>query len=229
MPEWYEKQIGPLPLGIWVGVVAVGAGASYLINRKSKATAAATPAPGAADTGALTDATSGAFGSLPAGVNLGGIVALPGGIPAGQTPNTPQSTTPTPITDNNQWLREATDQLIAKGYDPGLVDSALRSYLNGYPPTAQQQAIVNLALELLGAPPFPVLTLPTPTPTPATDVGTPATASPNYGPVWPQQGPGQAPAGMICPPQAPQLVQGPTGYTCATAAQFAALKAYLGL
>lgn len=226
MPEWYEKQIGPLPLGIWVGVVAVGAGASYLINRKSKATAAASaPAAGSAP----TDATSGAFGSLPAGVNLGGIVALPGGVPAGQTPNNPQTNTPVPITDNNQWLRSATDQLIAKGYDPGLVDSALRSYLNGYPPTTQQQSIVNLALQLLGAPPFPVLTLPTPTPTPTpTQISTPA-VTPNYGPVWPQQGPGQAPAGMICPPQAPQLVQGPTGYTCATAAQFAALKAYLGL
>lgn len=226
MAEWYEKQIGPLPAGIWVGVVVVGVGASILVNRKSKSSGStASTAPAAADTSALTDATAGAFGSLPGGVNLGGVVALPGGVPAGQVTYTAPSTG-SAITDNNSWYNAAADQLIAKGYDPGLVDSALRDYLNGNVPTAAEQAVVNLALQLLGVPPQPVLTIApptTPTPTPVNP-----TPTANYGPVYPTEVDGQAPPGVICPPQAPVLIQGANGYTCATQAQYNILQAYLG-
>lgn len=154
--QWYEKQVGPLPLGIWVGVVAVGVGASVLINRKTAGASSAAPS----DSAGLTDATDGAFGTLPAGVNLGGVVALPGGIPSGQNANNPTGTTGIVITDNNQWLRTATDKLLALGYDPGLIDTSLRAYLAGNQLTATQQAILNEALRLLGSPPFPVVSLP---------------------------------------------------------------------
>ncbi len=216
MPEWYEKEIGPLPLGVWVGVVAVGAGASILINRKSKTASPTSTAPGGGDAGA-TGNLDGALGAGPAGVNLGGIVALPGGVPAGQVVYSGSGSNQTPITDNVSWLRSAENQLIAKGYDPVLVDSALRAYLNGQTPTTAQSAIVSLALQLVGAPPSPVLSVPTPTPTPA----------PKYGPVWPQSAPGTMPADTSCPPSAPYLVQGATGYTCTTASQYNALVTYI--
>lgn len=215
MPQWYEKEIGPLPAGVWVGVIAVGAGVSYFVNRNKKAAAATAPA----DTSATVPATDGAFGSIPAGVNLGGIVGLPGGIPSGELPSNPVGSTGQ-ITDNNSWLRNAEDQLIAKGYDPGLVDTALRSYLQGNVPSAAQQAIVNLALQLLGAPPFPVTTIPS-------NPGTGGTGTGGQGPLWPATAPGAVPAGTSCPPGY-VLAYNATMYTCVTADQWNTLLKYLG-
>lgn len=248
MPQWYEKQVGPLPLGIWVGVIAVGAGASYFVNRKKTTAAASASAAGGGDAGA----TDGAFGSLPGGVGVGGVIGLPGGVPAGQVP-AGGTGAGIPITDNVSWLRQAEDDLIARGNDPGLVDTALRDYLNGQVPTAAEQAIVNLALEDLGPPPFPVVTIgpsptpiptptptpvrtPTPTPTPVSSGGggggggytPPPAPAVHYLPAYPASGSYPIPAGGQCPPSSPILIQGATGYTCATQAQYTALHQYLG-
>jgi hypothetical protein len=212
MPNWYEKQVGPLPVGIWVGVVVVGVGVSYYVNKKSAAPKAGT-APSASD--ALTNATDGAFGSLPGGTSYGGVVALPGGVPSGQYGGGTTGPSTPAITDNVQWLRVATDTLIGRGYDPGLVDSALRAYLAGNTPTTQQQSVINQALTLVGSPPFPVTTLP-PTNTPPTTT---------YGPIYPQGA--NLPVDRPCP-TGYVLIVGATGWTCATPQQQALLYQYLG-
>jgi len=211
VPQWYEKQIGPLPAGIWVGVVAAGVGISYVVNRKAKGSSGAS----APATDALTSATDGAFGSLPAGTNLGGLVTLPSGVPAGQVSyvGVPGAgSTNTTITDNNSWYRQATNMLLAKGYDAGLVDTALRAYLSGAALTAAQQAVVNLALQLLGAPPFPVVSAPVTNPTP--------TPTQKYGPIYPQSAPGVMPSDTTCPPSNPYLLQSGSGYTCLTKSEW---------
>jgi hypothetical protein len=78
---------------------------------------------------------------------------------------TPQGI-PGPIT-NEQWARLALDQLLAKGDDPSLVSNALFKYLQGKQLSQGEQAVINLALQLLGAPPEgvqPVITSPVPAP-----------------------------------------------------------------
>lgn len=229
--QWYAKQIGPLPLGVWVGVVAAGVGVSVLVNRKAKGSGGTT-APASSDS--QPSATDGAFGSLPAGTNLGGVVALPSGVPAGQVTyvDTSNPNGANSITDNIQWQRAAIDQLIALGYDPNLVDGAIRAYIAGQTLTPAQRSIVSLALQKIGSPPFPVFTLPSTTPPPSNNGGgSTAPPAPSYGPVYPASAALPVPSGVTCPPNAPVLIISTqkSFYTCATTAQDQILKQYLGL
>jgi hypothetical protein len=69
---------------------------------------------------------------------------------------TQQTTTPTTgatYADNQAWGNAAINFLIASGYDTGVADDAVRNYLASNPITAQQQAMINLALGKLGPPP----------------------------------------------------------------------------
>lgn len=91
---------------------------------------------------------------------------------------------PAPIT-NQQWSRLAFDELVAKGDDPALVGSALAHFLAGQTPTAAEQAIINLAETMFGAPPEGLIPTPgtTPPPTPApTPVPPPPTPAPTPAP-----------------------------------------------
>ena len=93
--------------------------------------------------------------------------------------------TPAPIT-NAQWSRLALDELIAKGDDPTLVSNALSKYLEGETLSAAEQGIVNLALQVFGAPPEGII--------PITTTGTePPVTNPVGGGTQPPQGPTHLP------------------------------------
>jgi hypothetical protein len=98
-------------------------------------------------TGLVTDQSQYGLPAGPVGAYLGSDVTNPA-YPVGITPQG----IPGPVT-NQQWARLVADQLIAKGDDPTLVANALTKYLNGATPSAQENAVINLALTSYGQPP----------------------------------------------------------------------------
>lgn len=130
------KQVGPLPLGVWIVVGAGGLGLGYVINRnmaKNAATATQTP-----DT-QLTDT----------GVGVGG----------GQFQYDPIQTIPddnaTPET-NQTWGNKVVSWLIAKGMTATNADNTVRKYLSALPLSQSEKSMMDLALTHFGPPPEPL-------------------------------------------------------------------------
>lgn len=145
------KEIGPLPLGAWIIVVAGGLGIAWYTKRSGT-----TPVE---DTSAIpTDQQGVGDGSV------GGWVPT---TPGSGTTTPPATTAPT---TNEEWGQQAINWLIAQNYDPTLADSAIRAYLSGVKLSVSQNVLVGLALVHLGSPPVP---LPVPD-----DSGTPPAKTP---------------------------------------------------
>jgi LysM repeat protein len=151
------KQIGPLPLGAWIAVVAGGLGIA-LWTRKQDSSSAPTPVE---DT------------STDPGVGTGGSGMF--------IPLNPGSTgaTGSPTYDTNEaWGQAAITWLIAQGYQAGLANSAITKGLAGGQDTSgnkmsvQEWSLWSLALAHLGPPPTPVnVSPPTGTPGPVDNGG----------------------------------------------------------
>lgn len=165
----FGKQVGPLPLGAWIAVVAGGLGLAYYSYRMQ-----ATKEP------TIVDDTSGQ-----PGVGDGSVSSW---VPASPPSTAPGGTAPV-ITTNEQWAKAAIDWLIAEGYDATLSDSAIRKYIAGNDPgpSIQEYALQRLALQHFGSPPQPlppsltpppVIPAPTPTPTPPPPAPTPVPPAP---------------------------------------------------
>jgi hypothetical protein len=146
------KQVGPLPLGAWVAVVGAGLGVALYTRRQSQGAGEPT----------IVEDTSGVPG-VGTGVN---------GMWTDVTP-VPPSNAPTTYTDNDSWGRAAIDRLIADGYQPAQVYSAITKALAGGQGdnalSVSEYAIWARALVLLKAPPIPVgVSAPSPTGPPGT-------------------------------------------------------------
>lgn len=125
------KQIGPLPMGAWLGVVAGGLGIAWYVNKN----AAKTPAASVGD--GLTDPGSGAGG--------------------GQFLDSPPQTNPPAATGyetNDQWARAAILFLLSEGKNPNTATLAVSRYIAEQPLNAEENALVGLAIGKLGPPPF---------------------------------------------------------------------------
>jgi hypothetical protein len=152
------KQVGPLPLGAWLAIVAGGLGLGYYINKRQ-----------------------GERGPEPQLLAESGV-----GTGAGQMIYEPPQTGTTPVVEesNLSWGRKATDWLVSTGLDPYNADQAIRKYLISEQLTVAERAMVNLAITRFGAPPealppAPPTPAPTPPPTPA-----PAPAPVTYAIAW---------------------------------------------
>lgn len=180
------KQVGPLPLGAWIGVVGGGLALAWYMNRKG---GGATPI-------AEEDPTT--------------IAAEPGVGTGGQQfiydpPQTGPST-PAGYETNEQWGRAAIVYLLSEGKDPGLSMLAISRYIGEYSLTSEQQALVSLAINKLGPPPqlptnppdLPTTpTTPTPTtPTPTTPTPGATLSAPKNLRVW-----GKGPSVLTVPLQ----------------------------
>lgn len=151
-----SQQVGPLPLGAWVAVVAGGLGIAFYSRQQGAQSVVDVP---------VED------GSGVPGVGQGvGWIAVP-------PPSTAPPGQPEPVT-NEEWARNAINGLIAEGsYDAAVVDAAIRKYIESAPLGVQEYAIIRLALMRYGSPPVPLPpppappvippVTPTPTPTPA--------------------------------------------------------------
>lgn len=156
------KQVGPLPLGAWVAVVAGGLGIAIYTRRQSNANSEP----------AIVDDTSGT-----PGVGVGGSGMY--------TDLTPVVTPPTAAsyTDNDSWGQAAINRLTAMGYNSGQVYSAITKALAGGSGDNQlsvsEYAIWSEAVRVLQAPPTPIAIPTPPTNTPPTT--TPPTTTPAAG------------------------------------------------
>lgn len=136
------KQVGPLPMGAWVAIVAGGLGLGFFINRNQSKAPATSP--------------------VDQSVGVGGGQVL--------SPDDPTVATPTPVVemDNEAWKRQAVNWLITQGQDPVAAELALRKYLDGQTLSVKERAMVALVLTKFGSQPEPIA--PTPdTPTPVAD------------------------------------------------------------
>jgi len=149
----FGKQIGPLPLGAWIVVVAGGLGIAYYTRRS-----------GGGKSPTVVEDTSGDPG---VGAGASGFVNA--------SPITVDNTPPGPAT-NEEWAVKAINYLIAQGYDPNEADNAIRKYLESTQLNQQEYALVRIALAKLGSPPVP-LPIPPPPPDPVQPV-TPVTPPP---------------------------------------------------
>lgn len=153
-----KEQIGPLPLGAWIVVVAGGLGVAYYTRNAS---VGSTPE-------IVEDVSN------PPGVGEGpGWIAVP-------PPTTPPPGPAQPQT-NEEWGRLAINWLIAQGYSPGESDAAIRNYLEVKALTNQQYALLQAALRQFGSPPIP---LPSPPPPPV--IPAPVTPPPTTPPATPK-------------------------------------------
>ena len=146
----FGKQVGPLPLGAWVAVIAGGLGIA-LYSRNSGTVEA--PVSVVEDTGGT------------AGVGTGDV----GGWTVTQPPTaTPDPGTSAPTT-NDEWGNKAINYLIAQNYEPSWSYSAITKALAGGTGdnmlSVREYALWNVALRALGAPPYPV-SIPPPSPLP---------------------------------------------------------------
>jgi hypothetical protein len=154
------KQVGPLPLGAWIAVVAGGLGLAWYSTRMK------TGEP------EIVDDTSGT-----PGVGTGAVSSWL----QNTAPDT-DADVAGKITTNEEWGRAAVNHLIALRYDEVLADSAIRKYLNGNDPkpSVGEFALQRMALARFGSPPYPlppsVNDPPTSTSPPVT---TPTTPKPN--------------------------------------------------
>ncbi len=129
------KQMGPLPLWGWIAVLAASGGIIIMRRKKTaKATATATP-------DSVTYAQQAQQPTVGNMLNNPGAPIVTGG-------------TPKPVT-NDDWRSQAVTTLIAKGYSPLTIDTAMANYLAGQPLSTQQQALIDMALASLGVPPTP--------------------------------------------------------------------------
>ena len=178
------QQVGPLPLGAWIAVVAGGLGLAYYSYSHSGSG-------GSADT---TDPN--------AGLNLN---TVGNGAVGGWDQTQPSSDTTTPvITTNEAWARQAINWLIAQGYDASESDSAIRKYIAGNDPapSIKEYALQTLALAHFGSPPNPLPPALTPPPViPPGNVYTPGDPEPAH-PV-----PNPVPVPTPAPPPAPANVR----------------------
>lgn len=133
------KQIGPLPLGAWVIIVAAGVGIAIYTRQQS-----AGSEPIVEDDIATEDISS------PAGVGEG-----PGWTYVGPPQNMPTEEEFEPIT-NAEWANYAAARMIAEtSYSPALVIGSITRYLRGAELDSRQYAVVEATIRRVGPPPFP--------------------------------------------------------------------------
>lgn len=160
--EALTGKLGPAPVWVWAAGVSVPLigwrlwSAHRAAAAAAKAEADANQAAGSNLDTAPDSLLPGASGAVAAGALY--PTGNPGGLwnvdDAGSV-----GTNPTGPVDNYAWINAAADRLVAQGYAPSVVLSALRKVIDGQPVTDQEEAIFNLAVRGSGNPPGGVPTI----------------------------------------------------------------------
>lgn len=157
------RKLGPFPVWVW----GVGLAVLIYLYRKRLGTGTGQQTDPAGNSGVIDPATGYVYGSPE---DQAGLAARSGG--GGGTADTSTqsgSTTAGQYPDNASWGRAAVNYLVGLGEDPSAANEAIQQYLGSQTLTPQQQAMVNLVVQGIGAPPQ----LPGPTGTPPPPVVTP--------------------------------------------------------
>lgn len=139
------RKVGPLPVGAWLAVVALGVGVTAAIIRRRRAAAGLDPEPQPADAPTTDEGNPFPTG----GFTVGGLNPGTGsGIPSSSLP----SSTPE-VRTNSDWETSAIRWAIAKGFTPTIAAGAIAKFIGGQTLTAQEGALVDAALAANGPPP----------------------------------------------------------------------------
>lgn len=139
------QKIGPLPAYAYALVVIAGVWIFYLVKRNRVSPAALNSETVLSDTG-----TSSPVENAPS--TYTGNATGENGTPA--------------VNSNAVWARTVSNQLVAEGSDPSAVSNAIAKYLSGGALSAQEHALINLALQKFGMPPEGVIPVKVVTPSP---------------------------------------------------------------
>lgn len=129
------KQVGPLPLGAWLVVVAGGLGIAWYTKNNS------TAAPEVVD-----DVSS------PPGVGDGTNTGWSPTYPSATSPNNPIA----PPTTNDEWAYRATQYLISIGTASATAQSATSKYIAEQQLSVTEFSMISLALIAIGPLPIPL-------------------------------------------------------------------------
>lgn len=169
--DFVTRKVGPFP--VWAyGLLFVGAW-YYLERRKSAAASSTSAAAG------TTVAAASTIGTDPAG-NTGEIDPETGYVYgssedlAALQQQTSSTSSSGQYSDNNAWATAAINYLVGLGDDPTVANTAIEAYLGSQTLTVNQQALVNSAVQALGAPPQP------PSPSQSTGVVAPPGGATTY-------------------------------------------------
>lgn len=128
--DFLKKQVGPLPIGIWIIVVGSALVLAWYINSRRKA--------------AASGETEGADGEIVLQGGQAPSMFLPSGPPSQE-----------PILTNEAWAIKAVGYLIGKaGTDPYSAQAAVRKYLQGEDITQAEKAYIDDVLKNIGPPPI---------------------------------------------------------------------------
>lgn len=169
--DFLGTKLGPAPIGLWgLGFLVIW---YYLQSKKKPAAAAGGAAPNqqvdpAGNVGSIDPSTGYVYGSpedqaaIASNANAGGSSGGGGGSGSAAGSG---STTAGQYATNADWSRAALNYLVGLGIDPTVASQALQQYLSSQTLTTNQQGIVNLAIQGLGAPPeLPTAAQQNPTP-----------------------------------------------------------------
>jgi hypothetical protein len=174
----FKRKIGPLPVFGWVLIIGLAIVVARWYLQRGSSSAGTTTATDATDE---ADASSGDSGDLTDSEDpddtddVGGTDSSTGGV----TNSTASTIT---YSTDLQWSQAVARQLDADGYQPGVVDTSIASYLAGIPLTQQGYSLMEIALQEFGPAPSgdgsltlatPTTTTTTPTPAPTTTTKTP--------------------------------------------------------
>lgn len=132
------KMYGPLPLGAWLAVVGGGIGIAVYTRRQNAQEPITDPDLMPEDTGTTPGVGVGGSGQW---IDLNPPPAGGGDAPA---------------STNEEWARQTIVKMMALGYPPAQVNSAITKFLVEETLSPQEFAILNEALRKFGSPPVPV-------------------------------------------------------------------------
>jgi len=153
------RKLGPFPVWMW-GLLLAGA---YLVLHK-RLGGGGQQTDSAGNVGTIDPATGYVYGSTQ---DQAGLAAQR----STSTDNTSSSgaTVGGQYADNSSWGRAAVNYLVSLGEDPTGANEAVQQYLSSQTLSPAQQAMINLAVQGIGAPPQ----LPGPTGTPPPPINNP--------------------------------------------------------
>lgn len=176
--DFLKTKVGPLPLVVWMGAGLV---IFLYLQKKQTTTAAPSTSAGGATSGQIDPATGYAYGTSEDQLALANIASGTSGQ-SGSSSSSSGTTTANTYATNQAWSEAALNYLVAQGNDPTVATQAIQQYLASQTLTVQQQGMVNLVIQALGAPPqLPGASATNPTPVGGTTGGTTNATNPVTG------------------------------------------------
>jgi hypothetical protein len=146
-----SRKIGPLPVVVWIGIAIV---VFYYVSKRNGGGAAQSgpETDPAGNVGTINPQTGYVYGSTEDQAALG---SGSGSIGSSADEGTGGSTVAGQYADNNAWAVAAINYLVSISVDATAANTAVTQFLGSQQLTTDQQAMINLVIQRIGAPPSP--------------------------------------------------------------------------